>query len=70
MARRLLSGALWFIAVSSLVTFVETLVGPTRQFGTIFGIAVASLVILDPFGRVWPEPALKQPQPRLIVLPD
>jgi hypothetical protein len=53
MTRRLVAGPLWFVAVSSLVTFVETLFGQPRQFGAIFGIATAAFVMLDPMNFVW-----------------
>jgi hypothetical protein len=53
MARRLVASALWFVAISGLVTFAETLIGPTRQFGAIFGILVAAFVMLDPLNKVW-----------------
>ncbi len=53
MTRRLVAGPLWFVAVSSLVTFGETLIGQPRQFGAVFGILVAAFVMLDPMNKVW-----------------
>jgi hypothetical protein len=53
MTRRFIAGPLWFIAISSLVTFAETLGGQPRQFGALFGILAAAFVILDPLNRVW-----------------
>jgi hypothetical protein len=54
MTRRLIAGPLWFVAVSSLVTFVETLISQPSALGAILGVAVAAFVMFDPLNKVWP----------------
>jgi hypothetical protein len=53
MTRRLVASVLWFVAISSLVTFAETLLGQPRQFGSIVGVVAAGYVFFDPMGVVW-----------------
>ncbi len=53
MAKRILAGTLWFLALSSLGGFAEVFFGLPADLGGYLGIAAAVFVIVDPTGRAW-----------------
>jgi hypothetical protein len=53
MTRKLIGGALWYVAVSGFATFGMSLIGGPEPLGAILGIVVAGFVVLDPTGKVW-----------------
>ena len=53
MIKRTIAGILWFFTAWSAWTFVAYAVGWPGTLGVVIGVAVAGVVVVDPWHRIW-----------------
>jgi hypothetical protein len=52
--KRLLAGPLWFLATLTVYSLVAAFLGAPHEVGPIVAFVIATLVVLDPGGLIWP----------------
>ena len=70
MAKRILAGVFWFLAVGYLWNLIALMVGLPDWPGLVLGVVAAYLFAADPLARIWtrtapvaPVAAAPEPQP-------
>jgi hypothetical protein len=53
MIKRTIAGILWFFTAWTAWTFVAYAVGWPGTLGVVIGVAVAGVVVVDPWHRIW-----------------
>ena len=66
MAKRIVAGVFWFLAVGYFWNFAGAMWGFPPMLGSVLALAVALFVGIDPLGVIWK----RQPTRRIARIPD
>ena len=66
MAKRIVAGLFWFLAVSYFWQFGNAMYGLPAGLGSIFALAIALFMSVDPLGMLWK----RSPARRIARIPE
>jgi hypothetical protein len=63
MVKRTLAGALWFVTLNSGWSYVMLAWDLPRLPGLVLAALIATMIVADPLGLIWPRPAVEPARP-------